>query len=206
MTHTRELPRTAGGRETTRRLRLTVEGVVQGVGFRPFVYRLATELGATGFVGNDSRSVFAEIQGPEPVVDEFLRRLRADAPPLARITAVRSEAIPPDPAETGFRIVASRDAGGARTLVPPDVAVCRDCVRELFDPADRRYRHPFITCTNCGPRYTIIRSLPYDRPATTMAGFPMCDACAAEYHDPADRRFHAQPLCCPDCAETRNRG
>ncbi|GLV52716.1 carbamoyltransferase [Thermobispora bispora] len=199
MTHTRELPRTAGGRETTRRLRLTVEGVVQGVGFRPFVYRLATELGATGFVGNDSRSVFAEIQGPEPVVDEFLRRLRADAPPLARITAVRSEAIPPDPAETGFRIVASRDAGGARTLVPPDVAVCRDCVRELFDPADRRYRHPFITCTNCGPRYTIIRSLPYDRPATTMAGFPMCDACAAEYHDPADRRFHAQPLCCPDC-------
>src|SRR5690606_26599896 len=131
MTRTRELPRTAGGRETTRRLRLTVEGVVHGVGFRPFVYRLATELGATGFVGNDSRSVFAEIQGPEPVVDEFLRRLRADAPPLARITAVRSEAIPPDPAETGFRIVASRDAGGARTLVPPDVAVCRDCVREI---------------------------------------------------------------------------
>ena len=181
------------------RRRVTVEGVVQGVGFRPFVYRIAAGLGVTGFVGNDTRSVFIEVQGPERDVETFLWRLRTDAPPLARITAVRHEELAPDPAEQGFRIAASRDADGARTLVPPDVAPCDDCVRELFDPADRRYRHPFITCTNCGPRFSIIRELPYDRAATTMAAFPMCEACAAEYHDPADRRFHAQPLCCPDC-------
>ncbi|MEV5410744.1 carbamoyltransferase HypF [Thermopolyspora sp. NPDC052614] len=181
------------------RRRVTVEGIVQGVGFRPFVYRLATEFGIAGFVGNDARAVFIEIQGSERDVEAFLWRLRADAPPLARITAVHAEEIPPLPGDQGFRIAASRDAEGARTLVPPDVAPCDDCVRELFDPRDRRYRHPFITCTNCGPRFSIIRELPYDRAATTMAGFPMCDACAVEYHDPADRRFHAQPVCCPDC-------
>lgn len=192
---------TASGRRpaTLTRRRVTVEGIVQGVGFRPFVYRLAAGLGVTGFVGNDTRSVFIEVQGPERDVAAFLRRLRADAPPLARITAVRHEEITPDPADAGFRIAPSRGADGARTLVSPDVAPCDACVRELFDPADRRYRHPFITCTDCGPRFSIIRALPYDRAATTMAGFPMCDACAAEYHDPADRRFHAQPLCCTDC-------
>ncbi|MEU9890550.1 carbamoyltransferase HypF [Sphaerisporangium sp. NPDC051011] len=185
--------------DAVRRCRVAVEGVVQGVGFRPFVYRLATELGVVGFVGNDSRSVFIEVQGPGMTVEEFLRRLRTDSPPLADITAVRADPMAPSAPEPGFRIVASRGAGGARTLVPPDVALCDDCVRELFDPGDRRHRHPFITCTNCGPRFSIIRSLPYDRPATSMADFPMCDACSAEYHDPADRRFHAQPLCCPDC-------
>lgn len=182
-----------------RRRRVRVEGIVQGVGFRPFVYRLATELGVSGFVGNDARAVFIEVQGPERDVDAFLWRLRADAPPLARVTAVYADDIPLLLGDEGFRIAASRDADGARTLVPPDVAPCGDCVRELFDPADRRYRHPFITCTNCGPRFSIIRELPYDRAATTMAGFAMCEACAAEYHDPADRRFHAQPVCCPDC-------
>ncbi|KWX01211.1 (NiFe) hydrogenase maturation protein HypF [Carbonactinospora thermoautotrophica] len=199
MTATRVRPAPTGRSDAAQRLRVTVEGVVQGVGFRPFVHRLATELGVAGFVGNDSSSVFIEVQGPSPKVEEFLRRLRTDAPPLARIVALRADPVAPVAGESGFRIVASRSADGARTLVSPDVAVCDDCVRELFDPADRRYRHPFITCTNCGPRFTIIRSLPYDRPATTMADFPMCPACAAEYHDPANRRFHAQPLCCPDC-------
>ncbi|GAA2089463.1 carbamoyltransferase HypF [Actinomadura alba] len=182
-----------------RRRRVTVEGVVQGVGFRPFVHRLATELGVAGFVGNDSGSVFIEVQGPAATVEAFLRRLRTDAPPLAGITGVRADPIAPADGADGFRIVPSHASSGARTLVPPDVAVCDDCVRELFDPGDRRHRHPFITCTNCGPRFSIIRSLPYDRPATTMAAFPMCGPCAAEYADPADRRFHAQPLCCPGC-------
>lgn len=181
------------------RARLTVTGVVQGVGFRPFVSRLATSLGLTGFVGNDARSVFAEVQGAPAAVAEFTRRLRADAPPLALITGVSAAPMDPDPVESGFRIVASTSAPGARTLVSPDVATCDDCLRELFDPADRRYRHPFITCTNCGPRFTIITDLPYDRPNTTMAGFPMCPECAAEYRNPADRRFHAQPIACPSC-------
>ncbi|KLL11662.1 MULTISPECIES: carbamoyltransferase HypF [Protofrankia] len=188
------------------RRRVRVEGVVQGVGFRPFVHRLATALGVDGFVGNDSGSVFIEVQGSPATVAQFLRRLRGDAPAPARVTTVRVDDAPPVTGEAGFRIVASRDgcegvhaAHTVGAVVPPDTAVCDDCVRELFDPADRRYRHPFITCTACGPRFTIIRSLPYDRAATTMAGFPMCSACAAEYHDPADRRFHAQPVCCPDC-------
>lgn len=181
------------------RVRLTVTGVVQGVGFRPFVSRLATSLGLTGFVGNDTRSVFAEVQGPHGAVAEFTRRLRADAPPLALITSLSAVPMDPHPAESGFRIVASTSAPGARSLVSPDVATCEHCLRELFDPADRRFRHPFITCTNCGPRFTIITGLPYDRPNTTMAGFPMCPACEAEYRDPADRRFHAQPIACPSC-------
>jgi hydrogenase maturation protein HypF len=189
---------------------------VQGVGFRPFTHRLATGLGLTGFVGNDARAVFAEIQGPPAVLDEFTRRLRSQAPPLALITSISATVVDvrdtdtdepgtdgrdPEPAE-GFRIVASTAATGSRTLVPPDVATCDDCLRELFDPADRRYRHPFITCTNCGPRFTIITDLPYDRPSTTMAGFAMCERCSAEYHDPSDRRFHAQPVACPDCGPT----
>ena len=180
------------------RRRLAVTGVVQGVGFRPFVYRLATELGLSGQVGNDAAAVFVEVQGPAALLDEFARRLVAEAPPLAQVAEVRAQPAAPV-AEHGFRIAESRPAEGPLTPIPPDVAVCDDCVRELFDPADRRYRHPFVTCTNCGPRFTIIRALPYDRPATTMAGFPMCARCAAEYHDPADRRFHAQPVCCPDC-------
>lgn len=183
------------------RQRFTVTGVVQGVGFRPFVHRIASELGLAGFVGNDSGAVFIEVQGPLARIDEFARRLRADAPPLARINAV--DVVDVADVETatghGFRIVESQTAPGATTPIPPDIAVCDDCVAELFNPADPRYRHPFITCTNCGPRFTIIRGLPYDRPATTMSGFAMCARCAAEYHDPANRRFHAQPIACPDC-------
>ncbi|HZC52061.1 MAG TPA: acylphosphatase, partial [Mycobacterium sp.] len=180
----------------------TVTGVVQGVGFRPFVHRIATELGLAGFVGNDSGAVFLEVQGERARVDEFRRRLRAEAPPLARITAVSVTDMPVTTKAgilAGFRIVASQTVTGATTPIPPDIAVCDDCVAELFDPNDRRYRHPFVTCTNCGPRFTIIRELPYDRPATTMSAFAMCDRCAAEYHDPGNRRFHAQPIACPDC-------
>ncbi|OBF05744.1 carbamoyltransferase HypF [Mycobacterium sp. ACS4054] len=182
------------------RQRLTVTGVVQGVGFRPFVHRLATELGLSGFVGNDSGAVFLEVQGERERVNEFGRRLRAEAPPLARIVDVTISELPADAArQRGFRIVTSRAVPGVATPIPPDIAVCDECVTELFDPDDRRYRHPFVTCTNCGPRFTIIRELPYDRPATTMSGFGMCARCAAEYHDPADRRFHAQPIACPAC-------
>ncbi|MCW2646593.1 MAG: (NiFe) hydrogenase maturation protein HypF [Pseudonocardiales bacterium] len=178
-----------------------VTGVVQGVGFRPFVHRLATELGLSGFVGNDALAVFAEVQGSPSALAEFNRRLPLEAPPLALVVTVDAYPIAPttDPG-AGFTVVASRGgAGTARTLVPPDVATCQACVTELFDTGDRRYRHPFITCTDCGPRFTIIQDLPYDRPATTMAGFAMCAACAREYEDPADRRFHAQPVACPDC-------
>ena len=182
----------------TERRRFTVTGVVQGVGFRPFVYRVATELGLVGMVGNDSSSVFAEAQGSVQALELFARRLVGEAPPLAEVSDVRAEVIPLVREDT-FVIVASRGAQGAKTPIPPDIAVCADCVGELFDPADRRYRHPFITCTNCGPRFTIIRTLPYDRPGTTMAGFPLCARCVAEYEDPADRRFHAQPVACPDC-------
>lgn len=182
------------------RYRFTVTGVVQGVGFRPFVHRTATELGLSGFVGNDSSAVFVEVQGPTTNVDAFARRLRAEAPPLARISNLSGVQIDTDGAGAAdFRIVESRTVDGAATAIPPDIAVCDDCIAELFDPQDRRYRHPFVTCTNCGPRFTIIRGLPYDRPATTMAGFDMCARCAAEYHDPPNRRFHAQPVACPDC-------
>ncbi|MBO0838483.1 MAG: carbamoyltransferase HypF, partial [Actinobacteria bacterium] len=190
---------------TLQRQRLTITGVVQGVGFRPFAVRLATELGLTGFVGNDARAVFAEVQGPRRAVAEFARRLRSDAPPLALITTVSAEAMDTRQ-EDGFRIVASTATAGARTLVSPDVATCGDCLRELFDPRDRRYRHPFITCTNCGPRFTIIRDLPYDRPNTTMARFGMCPRCEAEYRDPGDRRFHAQPVACHDCGPVLRMG
>jgi hydrogenase maturation protein HypF len=180
------------------RRRFVVTGVVQGVGFRPFVHRTATELGLTGFVGNDARAVFIEAQGAPDVITEFERRLSSQAPPLAFITGISSAQASPR-AEASFLIVASAQGTGTRTLVPPDVATCDACLRELFDPANRRYRHPFITCTDCGPRFTIIRDLPYDRPQTTMAGFPMCDRCEAEYHDQTDRRFHAQPIACHDC-------
>ncbi|MGO9286101.1 MAG: carbamoyltransferase HypF [Mycobacterium sp.] len=182
------------------RRRFTVTGVVQGVGFRPFVHRIASDLGLTGFVGNDSGAVFLEVQGPCARIDEFHRRLRAEAPPLAAISAVHVVDVSAERmCDSIFRIVNSQTVAGATTPIPPDIAVCDDCIAELFDPNDRRYRHPFVTCTNCGPRFTIIRALPYDRPATTMSAFTMCERCAAEYHDPANRRFHAQPIACPDC-------
>jgi hydrogenase maturation protein HypF len=176
------------------RQHFTVTGVVQGVGFRPFVHRIATELGLAGFVGNDSGAVFLEVQGERARVDEFARRLRAEAPPLARISTVTVTDLALETEATAFagefRIVesrVSRAVTGAATPIPPDIAVCDGCVGELFDPHDRRYRHPFVTCTNCGPRFTIIRELPYDRPATTMSAFAMCERCAAEYHDQIGR-------------------
>ena len=188
---------------TARRVaaRFEVTGIVQGVGFRPFVHRLARELGLDGRVGNDSTRVFVEVAGDAGALDELERRLVADAPPLARVERVvrLDDATDDAGLGPGFEIVESETVAGARTLVAPDTAVCEDCLAELFDPTDRRHRHPFITCTNCGPRFTIIRDLPYDRPATTMARFAMCPACAAEYADPADRRYHAQPIACHEC-------
>lgn len=185
---------------TTRRRQVRITGVVQGVGFRPFVYSLAGELGLVGHVSNTSAGVVAEVQGLPEDVEAFCRRVAADAPTLAVVHDVSWRALPPRPTR-GFTIDASRQGTG-RTLVPPDVATCPDCVRELLDPRDRRHRHPFISCTNCGPRFTIVTGLPYDRPATTMARFPLCHRCAAEYEDPGDRRFHAQPIACHDCGPT----
>jgi len=180
------------------RVRLTVRGIVQGVGFRPFVHRLATQEGLSGSVVNTGAGVVIEAQGPPPAIGRFGRRLRAEAPPLAAIHDVTSVLLPPVPGE-GFVIDASRAQAGATTAVPPDVALCADCRREVRDPADRRSGYPFTNCTNCGPRWTIIHALPYDRPLTSMAAFAMCDACRAEYGDPANRRFHAQPNACPAC-------
>jgi hydrogenase maturation protein HypF len=182
------------------RQRFTVTGVVQGVGFRPFVHRIASELGLTGFVGNDSGAVFLEVQGSCARIDDFHRRLRDEAPPLAAISAIHVIDVSVDSrCDSIFRIVESQTVAGVSTPIPPDVAICDDCIAELFDPNDRRYRHPFVTCTNCGPRFTIIRALPYDRPTTTMSAFSMCESCATEYHDAANRRFHAQPIACPNC-------
>jgi hydrogenase maturation protein HypF len=183
------------------RAAVRVEGTVQGVGFRPFVYSLATRLDLGGLVGNDAGGVFAEVEGTPAAISEFLAALERDAPPLAIIEKISTTSIPPNGA-VSFSIVASESAGARRAAVPADSATCGDCLRELRDPRDRRFGYPFINCTNCGPRFTIIRDVPYDRPQTTMAGFEMCTRCAAEYHDPADRRFHAQPVCCPDCGPT----
>ncbi|MFD2418220.1 carbamoyltransferase HypF [Amycolatopsis pigmentata] len=180
------------------RVSVRVGGVVQGVGFRPFVYALAVRLGLNGHVGNDVAGVFAEVEGQPSAVEEFLIALHEEAPPLAVVDEVSVREIA-SLGETGFRIVPSPDGGHAATLVSADSATCEDCLRDLHDPGDRRYRYPFINCTNCGPRFTIVRSVPYDRPSTTMASFPLCPDCEREYHDPADRRFHAQPVCCPAC-------
>jgi hydrogenase maturation protein HypF len=183
------------------RLRLDITGVVQGVGFRPAVARIAARHGLFGFVYNDAGSVHCELEGPTEAVEAGVRAIRVDAPPMARIDALRITSVPPR-ADSCFKIVRSRGGDDHRTLVPPDIAICQDCLAELRDPTNRRYRHPFITCTNCGPRYTVITDLPYDRPATTMARFPMCPACVAEYSEPTDRRFHAQTIACPDCGPT----
>ncbi|MCV7178119.1 carbamoyltransferase HypF [Mycolicibacterium sphagni] len=184
------------------RLRLEITGVVQGVGFRPAVARAAIEHGVGGFVYNDAGSVHCELEGAAGAVDAVVTMIRNRPPPMARIDDLAVTRLAPK-GDSGFAIVESRRVpGDRRTLVPPDIAICDDCLRELRAPGDRRYGHPFITCTNCGPRYTVITDLPYDRPATTMAKFPMCVRCAAEYHDPADRRFHAQTIACHDCGPT----
>ena len=183
---------------TAVRRRLRVEGVVQGVGFRPFVHGLARRFALAGHVGNDTHGVFIEAEGDEHALAAFEAALSSEAPSLAIVERVQSVALAPT-GETGFAIVASDGGGDADVLVAADAATCDECLAELFDSADRRYGYPFVNCTNCGPRFTIVTGVPYDRPNTTMAGFAMCDACAAEYHDPADRRFHAQPVCCPAC-------
>lgn len=177
--------------------RIRVRGIVQGVGFRPFVYRLAQELGLDGWVRNDGEGVEIAVRGDEPALVALLARLKNEAPPLARIESIEDR---PEPGELppGFVIQASH-SGSANTAVTPDAATCPDCLAELFDPADRRYRYPFINCTHCGPRYTITAHLPYDRPSTSMAKFALCPACRAEYENPLDRRFHAQPNACPAC-------
>ena len=183
---------------TLRRVRIRVEGTVQGVGFRPYVYRLAGDLALAGWVMNDAHGVLAEVEGDAAAVERFLARLPDDAPPLATVEQVVAEDADPSGAQ-GFEILRSASRGEPEAAVTPDVATCADCLAELFDPADRRYRYPFVNCTDCGPRFTIVRGVPYDRPLTTMAGFEMCPACRAEYDDPRDRRFHAQPNACPAC-------
>src|SRR5215469_8510565 len=180
------------------RLAVTVRGTVQGVGFRPFVFRLARRHSLAGWVRNSTGPVEIEVEGDPAGLRRFLAQLTAEAPPLAAIEEVRTVAVPVR-GERGFLIEPSRPAAGEFQSVAPDAATCDDCVRELFDPNDRRFRYPFVNCTNCGPRYTIIEALPYDRPATTMRGFRMCEACRREYEDPGDRRFHAQPNACWDC-------
>ncbi len=181
-----------------RALSVHITGIVQGVGFRPFVYNLAVELGLTGWVLNSSDGVFCVVQGETPALDAFVRDVREKAPPMAAVESVSVEEVEPESFD-GFGIRESTSVAGAMTLVSPDVATCDACAAEMRTPGDRRYRYPFINCTNCGPRFTIIADIPYDRPMTTMRDFPMCSECGAEYRDPADRRFHAQPDACFVC-------
>jgi hydrogenase maturation protein HypF len=177
---------------------IAIRGMVQGVGFRPFVYGLARRLDLGGSVRNSAGDVRIEVEGDAPQLDEFLHLLGREPPPLARIDELSWERRPAR-GERGFHIEHSERGAGGSVVVSPDVATCDDCLAELFDPADRRYRYPFLNCTNCGPRLTIVTGSPYDRERTTMAGFAMCPACRAEYEDPANRRFHAQPTACPAC-------
>jgi hydrogenase maturation protein HypF len=183
---------------SVRRSRVRVDGTVQGVGFRPFVYRLADDLGLSGWVLNDTHGVLIEVEGADSAVTCFLAQLAGEAPPLAVVERVVAEDLAPS-GEPGFRIRGSDAAGESGAPVSPDSATCAECLAELRDPGDRRYRYPFVNCTNCGPRFTIVAGVPYDRPLTTMAGFEMCADCRAEYEDPRDRRFHAEPNACPVC-------
>ena len=186
-----------------RHVHIHVTGIVQGVGMRPFVYREAMAHGICGWVLNAGDGVHIEAHAPSESLDKFVAALSVHAPAASRVEHVEVVDLAPGDwnaaNEQGFRIVASQDQTAHTTLISPDIATCDDCLRELFDPADRRFHYPFINCTNCGPRFTIIRSLPYDRAATSMDRFPMCPTCAAEYADPLDRRFHAQPDACFDC-------
>ncbi len=167
--------------------RITITGTVQGVGFRPFVYRIAYDMGLCGTVSNGTQGVIIELNATEGERVVFVRRLRTEAPPLARIDSIRTEAIAPQSYDD-FRIIPSTQTGQTRVRIPPDTSLCPACEAELLDPADRRYRYPFISCTECGVRYSIIETLPYDRPNTSMRFFPMCDACRAEYTNPLNRR------------------
>jgi len=180
------------------RLRVVIRGAVQGVGFRPFVYRLATEMGLPGWVSNSPQGVFVEVEGPPETLRTFLLRLQKERPPRSSIQSLESSFLAP----VGFRAFEIRPSDGIgerTTLILPDIGTCADCLHEIFDPTDRRHLYPFTNCTNCGPRFSIIQALPYDRPNTTMARFAMCEACTTEYENPQDRRFHAQPNACPTC-------
>lgn len=180
------------------RIRILVRGSVQGVGFRPFVHRLATELGLTGWAQNSSQGLVIEVEGAGEVLGRFLSRLETETPPRSEIREIRHETL--DPAGYAVFEIRASDPSGAKTAaILPDISPCPDCLRELFDQTNRRYRYPFINCTNCGPRFSIIESLPYDRPSTSMKAFGLCPECAHEYHDPTNRRFHAQPNACPVC-------
>jgi hydrogenase maturation protein HypF len=184
--------------DTVTAYHISITGVVQGVGFRPFVYNLATRLDLHGWVLNHSGGVEIEVEGPQRALQAFIVALRSEAPPLARVESLTVRPIPPN-GTTDFEIRHSEREEGRYQLISPDVATCADCLSELLDPTNRRYRYPFINCTNCGPRFTIIADIPYDRPNTTMRVFPLCADCRTEYEDPADRRFHAQPNACPAC-------
>jgi len=183
--------------KTARRV-ILVDGIVQGVGFRPYVFNLATRRGLAGFVLNDAEGVTIEVEGDPGTLDDFERALPRKPPPLARIDGIKTSEVPPN-GETGFRIDLSQTGKVRTALVSPDMSICEACLAEIRDPAERRFRYAFTNCTNCGPRFTITKDIPYDRPNTTMAGFQMCQACRAEYEDPRDRRFHAQPIACPLC-------
>lgn len=184
--------------ELKRGASIHISGIVQGVGFRPFVYNLATRYHLSGWVKNTSAGVDIAVDGPPDILESFIKDLRDEAPPLSRIDDFIATTGDPS-GFTTFEILHSEAIPNAFQPISPDVAICADCLRELFDPRDRRYRYPFINCTNCGPRFTIIQDIPYDRPKTTMSRFPMCPDCAREYADPRDRRFHAQPVACPNC-------
>jgi hydrogenase maturation protein HypF len=183
------------------RQQVVITGVVQGVGFRPHVARVASRFPVTGLCGNDDNSVFIEVQGLPSDLQSFCDAVVEEIPPMASILSFHSTEVPIQE-ESGFHIVASRRAAGAITLIPGDGAVCADCIEDMEDPSNRRYQYPFTTCTNCGPRLSIIRDVPYDRPLTTMVDFPMCESCRKEYTDPEDRRYHAQPISCFDCGPT----
>ena len=182
----------------TNRVHIAIRGAVQGVGFRPYIYRLATELHLTGWVTNTPQGVVIEAEGEKETLDAFVLSIEPRRPPLARIQSLEYSFLDPC-GHTTFAIRESTSVGEPSTLVLPDIAPCPECLAEILDPSNRRYRYPFTNCTHCGPRFTIIESLPYDRPNTSMKGFPMCDDCRNEYDDPADRRFHAQPIACPEC-------
>lgn len=193
-----DLPAVAAGPGATTLLRLRIRGAVQGVGFRPFVYRLAHELELDGWVRNDSHGVELEVEGPRADLERFLARLPVEKPAPAILQSIAAEWLPPR-GHSGFAIQHSTTRAGKSAVVLPDLATCAECQSELFAPGNRRFHYPFTNCTHCGPRFSIVLGLPYDRPATTMRGFAMCPACRAEYEEPTCRRFHAQPNACPEC-------